>query len=364
MNGFQLNEPSNSNELFLERLDAFTAKTLADIKAFSTRENIPYDQVGHDPTIPHRMIPEHLYLRFGVTSQKDIQSTFSEARPFHQHVSRTVRLGGLPMSCFLTLLSCVCATAVRNLLSSTSRVLESLQAASGVQSFVLAINPNDAEDEGFLGGSSLGREFWRSLRGGGLAGVKAMKSLAISTLQDSASSNFSLHGTGIPSRQKETAHSLKSDVYARVRSLLRHVFDSPYQFTWSLTRRHDRSTSGIRNAEMKWTNHGNLSVYGVRLEGWPTSIPMQNPSTLSTSQNRELRDALASGTLKFFRINTETSTPFDATTSSYGPTGNSNDLSWAISEEFNTPVRCLLRMYRILVSNTARGYRIPGFTYC
>jgi hypothetical protein len=256
------------------------------------------------------------------------------------------------------------AIAVRNVLLSTSRVLESLQATSGVQSFVLAINPNDAEDEGFLGGSSLGREFWRSLRGGGIAGVKALKSLAISTLQDSSSSNVTLHGTGLPSRQKETAHSLKSEVYARVRTLLRHVFDTPCHFTWPMTRRHDRSTSGIRNAEMKWTNHGNLSVYGVRLEGWPTNIPMQNPSTLSTSQNRELRDALASGTLKFCRINTEASTPFDAAATSCGPNGNSSDLSWAIMEEFNTPVRCfLLRMDRILVSNTICGYRILGFAY-
>ena len=119
------------------------------------------------------------------------------------------------------------ATAVRNVLLSTSRVLESLQATSGVQSFVLAINPNDAEDEGFLGGSSLGREFWRSLRGGGTAGVKAMKSLAVSTLQDASSSVVTLHGTGLPSRQRETAHSLKSEVYARVRALLRHVIDTP-----------------------------------------------------------------------------------------------------------------------------------------
>lgn len=50
MNSFQ---SSASNELFLERLDAFTAKTLADIKAFSTRENIPYDQVGCDPLFHH-----------------------------------------------------------------------------------------------------------------------------------------------------------------------------------------------------------------------------------------------------------------------------------------------------------------------
>jgi hypothetical protein len=254
------------------------------------------------------------------------------------------------------------AIAVRDVLLSTSRVLESLQATSGVQSFVLAINPNDAEDEGFLGGSPLGREFWRSLRGGGVAGVKALKSLAVSSLKDSSSSNVTLHGTGLPFRPKETAHSLKSEVYARVRTLLRHVY-TPCHFTWPITRRHDRSTSGIRNAEMKWTNHGNLSVYGVRLEGWPTNIPMQNPSTLTTGQNRELKDALASGILKFCRINTETSTPLDATATSCGSNGNSSDLSWAIMEEFNTPVRCFL-LRRIDSSLTQSVDRILGLTYC
>lgn len=118
-------------------------------------------------------------------------------------------------------------TAVRSVLLSASRLLESLQATSGVQSFVLAVNPNDAEDEGFLGGSSLGREFWRSLRGGGTAGVKALKSLAISALQDSSLPNVTLLGTGLPSRQKETAHSVKSEVYARVRTLLRYVLHTP-----------------------------------------------------------------------------------------------------------------------------------------
>jgi hypothetical protein len=246
------------------------------------------------------------------------------------------------------------ASAVRNVLLSASQMLESLQVTAGVQSFVLAINPNDAEDEGFLGGSPLGREFWRSLRGGGVAGAKALKSLAISSLQNSTPSS---HAAGIPSRQRETAHSLKSEVYARVRTLLRDVFDTSCHFTCLITHRHDRSTSGIRNAEMKWTNHGNLSVYGVRLEGWPASIPMQNPSTLSTSQNRELRDALTSGTLRFFRINAETATTSDVAISSTGPTGNSSDLSWAIVEEFTTPVRSfLLRMGRILVSDTICGY--------
>jgi hypothetical protein len=110
-------------------------------------------------------------------------------------------------------------------------MLESLHVTAGVQSFVLAVNPNDAEDDGFLGGSSLGREFWRSLRGGGTAGVKTLKSLAISTLQNSTPlAHAALHGTGIPSQPKETAHTLKSDVYARVRALLRDVLVTSRHF--------------------------------------------------------------------------------------------------------------------------------------
>jgi hypothetical protein len=113
---------------------------------------------------------------------------------------------------------------VRNILLTTSQVLESLQTAAGVQSFVLAVNPYDAGDEGFLGGTPLGRDFWRNLRGGGTAGAKALKSLAVSTLQNfSSSSSAALQTAGVPSSQKETAHSVKSEVYARVRNLLRHV---------------------------------------------------------------------------------------------------------------------------------------------
>lgn len=279
MDGFNLNDTSTFDGLFHERLDAFTDKTLADIKAFSSRENIPFDQVRRHVAERH--------------SQYLFSSPIPAPTSWHN---------------------------IHNILSSTCQVLESLQVAAGVQSFMVAVNPNDAEDEGFLGGSSLGKEFWTSLRGGGTAGAKALKSLAISTFQDPyLPSTSTLHGTGMPSRQRETAHSLKSEVYARVRTLL-------------------RATSGIRQAEMKWTNHGNLSVYGVRLEGWPSSIPMQNPSTLSSSQNRVLRDALSNGTLKFCRINTEASTSSIAGETSYGPAGNLSDLSWVISEGYDSPV--------------------------
>jgi hypothetical protein len=53
---------------------------------------------------------------------------------------------------------------------------------------------------------------------------------------------------------------------------------------------------------MKWTNHANLSVYGVRIEGWPPGVPLQNPSTLSVVQNKAIKDALDSGVLRFCRL--------------------------------------------------------------
>ena len=65
-----------------------------------------------------------------------------------------------------------------------------------------------------------------------------------------------------------------------------------------------RSASGIRNAEMKWSDHLKLSTYGVRLVGWPSGVPMQNPSTMSVAQNRLIREALDRGTMYFERLST------------------------------------------------------------
>lgn len=53
---------------------------------------------------------------------------------------------------------------------------------------------------------------------------------------------------------------------------------------------------------MKWTNHSNLYVYGVRIDGWPEDIPQQNPSTLSTAHNRRILDLLNEGKLSFVRF--------------------------------------------------------------
>lgn len=59
------------------------------------------------------------------------------------------------------------------------------------------------------------------------------------------------------------------------------------------------SISGVRTAEMKWTNPERLDVYGVRLVGWPEGVPSQNPSSLKAGQNRLLLDALQKGTMRF-----------------------------------------------------------------
>jgi len=53
---------------------------------------------------------------------------------------------------------------------------------------------------------------------------------------------------------------------------------------------------------MRWKNQGNLETYGVRLVGWPATIPMQNPSTLSAAQNSQILNAINEGTMQFLPI--------------------------------------------------------------
>ena len=40
-------------------------------------------------------------------------------------------------------------------------------------------------------------------------------------------------------------------------------------------------------------------MYGVRLVGWPPSIPAQNPSSLKLPQNKQLLECLQNGTMRF-----------------------------------------------------------------
>lgn len=116
---------------------------------------------------------------------------------------------------------------VRAVLCDTSRILEGLSATAGVQSFLLAVDPTEASDGGFLGGSLIGREFWRGLRGGGENGAKAFKAHCNTHLQNAAADkNISQHPIferhfSTPPPKSGLAKSIKNELYESVRTALR-----------------------------------------------------------------------------------------------------------------------------------------------
>ena len=112
---------------------------------------------------------------------------------------------------------------VRDVLCDTSRVLESLSEVSGVQSFILAVDPSEPSDNGFLGGSVVGREFWRGMRGGGDGGARAFKAHSINHLQrQPASKNIvPIPKSSPPPPKGGSARSLKNELYESVRNALR-----------------------------------------------------------------------------------------------------------------------------------------------
>lgn len=238
-----------SDGLYLERLEAFMDKSLADIKTFAARESRSFEETRRSIAEWHSK-----YL-------------FQSRAPFSvaTNVSREERLA-----------------YTKKILCDISGLLETLQEMSGVESFVLAVDPPEP-GEGFLGGSLLGREFWRNLRGGGDSGARAFRLHCTKRLVSQTSiAQGSSSSTDLEIVQKP-ALSLKAELYEKMRNAL-------------------RTTSGIRNAEMKWTNPDRLATYGVTLVGWPSTIPMVNPSNLKASQNKELLTLLENGTMKFVKI--------------------------------------------------------------
>lgn len=115
---------------------------------------------------------------------------------------------------------------VRDVLCDTSRVLESLSEVTGVQSFILAVDPSETSDSGFLGGSVVGREFWRGLRGGGEGGARAFKAHSINHLQRQPASKNTVHipKPSSPPPKGGLARSLKNELYESVRNALRYAF--------------------------------------------------------------------------------------------------------------------------------------------
>ena len=88
---------------------------------------------------------------------------------------------------------------------------------------------------------------------------------------------------------------------------------------------------------MKWTNHSRLeSLYHIRLAGWPTDVPMQNPSGMTVGQMKTLLGALRGGSLKFERVGMDEEDGMSAGRESGEVAGvregGDEDISWAIQE--------------------------------
>ncbi|KAE9407823.1 hypothetical protein BT96DRAFT_809070 [Gymnopus androsaceus JB14] len=254
------NDQSPPDELFLERFETFMEKILMEIQAFSEREGRKLDEIRKDVARWHC---NHIFQ-----SQSLSSSSENSNRP----------------------------NEIWNILSSVSRVLESLHHVFGLESFVLAVDPEESPilsypSEGFLGGTMQGREFWRGLRTGGESGARAFKEHCVKNKaprKPDAIVNYKQMDTDKSTKgsasvsSKQSAKNVKIDLYDGMRKAL-------------------RSVSGIRNAEMKWTNHERLFTYGVYLVGWPSDIPVKNPSSLKTDQNKRLLELLNNGTLKFMK---------------------------------------------------------------
>lgn len=86
---------------------------------------------------------------------------------------------------------------------------------------------------------------------------------------------------------------------------------------------------------MKWSNHEKLSAFGVQIEGWPSHIPHQNPSSLSATQNKEILQGVQDGTISFVRLlaatPNETSSEPSPTTRPmpHQQSSMADDFSWA-----------------------------------
>jgi hypothetical protein len=71
-------------------------------------------------------------------------------------------------------------TIVRSVLTALSSPLDNLCAVAQIHTPLVA-NPLNTSDDGFLGYTTVGREFWRGLRGGWIAGAQEFHRQAIAS---------------------------------------------------------------------------------------------------------------------------------------------------------------------------------------
>jgi len=269
--------------LFLERFQTIYEKSLSDLRTFAQRENRPFYHV--------RELFEEMHCKslFGLN---DAGSSSGQSKG-QKHI--------------------------QNILNHVSKLLESLERVAGLQSFFLIVNPYNPTDEGILGGTAKGRNFWQGQRGCGPAGVQAFR-LASSFPQGMGSASGSGNaGATMPSaaqvvagpsqsttKPKAAAMSLKAEVYSCMRAAV-------------------RAASGVQTAEMKWSNHSQLETYNIRIVGWPEDVPKANPSALSVAHNRLLLEGTTNGTIRFERT--------DAAAAVYLPPEKPQDVT-SLEEDF------------------------------
>lgn len=141
--------------------------------------------------------------------------------------------------------------------------LEHLHQALGYDGFLAVVTPVDADgDGGITAGTKVGLEFWKGLRGGGLAGLKSLKLRckasreAMGGLPDRLSGSTSVSAATTASRK---SLDIKQELNSAMRNALREAAGDPL-------------------AEMRWTKPEQLEGYGVRIIGWPPEIALRNPS--------------------------------------------------------------------------------------
>ncbi|KAG9074478.1 hypothetical protein FS749_013962 [Ceratobasidium sp. UAMH 11750] len=164
--------------------------------------------------------------------------------------------------------------------------LEHLHQALGYDGFLAIVTPVDADgDGGITAGTKIGLEFWKGLRGGGLAGLKSLKLRCKASREAIDLGHGRLpSNTGTPMGVSASRKSL--DIKQELNSAMRNAL---------------REAAGDPLAEMRWTKPEQLEGYGVRIIGWPPEIALRNPSNNPVRDNKTLLSLLKSGQLRFVK---------------------------------------------------------------
>lgn len=141
--------------------------------------------------------------------------------------------------------------------------LEHLHQALGYDGFLAVVTPVDADgDGGITAGTKLGLDFWKGLRGGGLAGLKSLK-LRCKASKDQMGAIPDRLASNTNGSIAMTASRKSLDIKQELNSAMRNAL---------------REAAGDPLAEMRWTKPEQLEGYGVRIIGWPPDIALRNPS--------------------------------------------------------------------------------------